>query len=102
VAVRHREAEVEIEIADRGPGIPDEFKQAIFEKFASVESATGNARRGFGLGLHLVKLVAAAHGGQAAVSDREGGGTVFRLFLPERRAIGPKLRTTPEVGVAGH
>jgi signal transduction histidine kinase len=73
---------VQIEVADRGVGIPDELKNTLFRKFGSVEEARGELRRGHGLGLYLVKLVADAHGGRAIVRDREGGGTTFGLLLP--------------------
>ena len=73
---------VSVEIADSGAGVPEPFKAELFKKFGSVEAARGDVRRGFGLGLHLVSLVASAHGGRAFVRDREGGGTIFGLFLP--------------------
>jgi signal transduction histidine kinase len=68
-----------IEISDRGPGISDSMKVALFTKFGSA-----GPRRGFGLGLYLVSMVAAAHQGNVSVRDREGGGTTFRLFLPDK------------------
>ncbi len=72
-----------IEVADRGPGISDTTKAQLFKKFAAVEAQrSGDRRRGFGLGLHLVKLVAGAHGGSVAVRDHEGGGSVFAISLP--------------------
>jgi two-component system sensor histidine kinase/response regulator len=80
--VRWSDSEVEIEVADRGAGIPDHLKRHLFEKFGSIEVARGAVRRGVGLGLYLVRLVAKAHGGHAVVRDREGGGTVFALVLP--------------------
>ena len=72
---------LEIEIADGGPGIPDDLKPSLFGKFASVEAQKGQSRKGFGLGLYLVKLVAVGHGGSVSVGDRPGGGTIFRLIL---------------------
>jgi signal transduction histidine kinase len=75
---------IEIDISDRGCGVPEAFKSELFKKFGSVEAARGSVRRGFGLGLHLVNLVATAHGGRALVRDREGGGAVFGIFLPNR------------------
>ena len=81
-AVRENSGEVEIEVADRGVGISDEMKHRLFEKFGSLEVARGESRRGIGLGLYLVRLVAAAHGGRAVVRDREGGGTAFALVFP--------------------
>jgi signal transduction histidine kinase len=83
VAVRPAGAEVEIEVADRGAGVPNSLKEQLFQKFGSVESARGETRRGVGLGLYLVKLVMSAHGGRAVVRDRKHGGTAFGLFLPK-------------------
>jgi signal transduction histidine kinase len=73
---------VQIEVADRGQGIPNNLKEQLFQKFGSVESARGEARRGVGLGLYLVKLVATAHGGRTLVRDRRGGGTAVGLLVP--------------------
>jgi signal transduction histidine kinase len=72
-----------VAVADRGPGVPDPQKGGLFEKFSVVQGTGGSTpRRGYGLGLHLVKLVATAHGGGVTVRDREGGGAVFELLLP--------------------
>jgi signal transduction histidine kinase len=73
---------IAIEVADRGPGLPDELKDRLFTKFASVEKTPSQVRRGYGLGLYVVKLVATAHGGSVEARPREGGGTVFRITLP--------------------
>jgi len=81
VALRHRDGAVEIEVADRGPGIPAELRSTMFQKYGSVEAKKGGSRKGFGLGLYMVKLVADGHGGAAEVVDREGGGAVFRVRL---------------------
>ena len=81
VAVRHRDGTVEIEVSDRGPGIPAELKATMFEKYGSVEAKKGGPRKGFGLGLYMVKLVADGHGGVAHVLDRDGGGAVFSIRL---------------------
>jgi signal transduction histidine kinase len=86
VQVHAAEDGVEITVADRGPGVPDVLKASLFEKFGSVEAAKGEARRGYGLGLYLVRLVASAHGGRAVVRNREGGGSVFGLWLPASRS----------------
>jgi len=70
-----------IDVSDRGPGVPEESKKTVFERFGSVEGRR-DSRRGFGLGLYLVSLALAAHGGSAAVLDRPGGGSVFQLIFP--------------------
>jgi two-component system sensor histidine kinase/response regulator len=81
VSARPAAGGVAIEVADRGPGVPDQLKNGMFEKFGSIEVKKGGTRQGFGLGLYLVKLVAQGHGGSVTVKDREGGGSVFRLLL---------------------
>jgi two-component system sensor histidine kinase/response regulator len=73
---------VTIDVSDRGPGIPGELKDALFEKYGSVEERSGQMRRGNGLGLYLVRLTAEAHGGHVVALDRQGGGTTFRITLP--------------------
>jgi len=70
VALRHRDGAVEIEVADRGPGIPAELRSTMFQKYGSVEAKKGGSRKGFGLGLYMVKLVADGHGGAAEVRLR--------------------------------
>jgi two-component system, sensor histidine kinase and response regulator len=82
VSLREEQDSVEVVVADRGPGIPEPLKGVLFQKFGSVEAKSGRARRGHGLGLHLVKLVASAHGGSVAARDRSGGGSDFVLRLP--------------------
>ena len=100
VVIRNREGTVDIEVAERGPGIPGDLKDAMFQKYGSVEAKKGGARKGFGLGLYMVKLVADGHGGAAEILDREGGGAIFRIRL--RDAIngdpraGAAVRAVPD------
>jgi two-component system, sensor histidine kinase and response regulator len=70
------------EVADRGEGVPDGLKQELFQKFGASTAESGDRRRGYGLGLYLVRLVAEAHGGNVTIADRPGGGAVFALTLP--------------------
>jgi two-component system sensor histidine kinase/response regulator len=71
-----------LSISDRGAGIPPPVKDRLFQKFGAVAAHKGNERRGFGLGLYQVRLVADAHGGSVWAGDREGGGTTFSIVLP--------------------
>jgi two-component system sensor histidine kinase KdpD len=71
---------VAVEVRDRGPGISDEMKEAIFEKF--VRGRTPGQPGGTGLGLAIARGIALAHGGAISVSSREGGGAAFRLTVP--------------------
>lgn len=80
VAIRRSGAVLELEVADRGPGLPPAGAN-LFEKFGNVAARAEGTRRGFGLGLYSVRLVAEAHGGTAWAQDRPGGGAVFRVRL---------------------
>jgi two-component system, OmpR family, sensor histidine kinase KdpD len=68
-----------IQVADHGPGVPENERERIFAKFAQIE---GGQRRGSGLGLTFCRMVAEAHEGQISVSDNPTGGAVFSLLLP--------------------
>ena len=85
VSARNYSGFVELEVSDRGPGVPDQLKASMFERFGSVEAHQGKQRRGIGLGLYLVKLVAEAHDGDVSVHDRQGGGALFRMRLSPPR-----------------
>jgi len=70
---------VEVDVADRGPGIPEDHEERIFTRF---ERATDRADGGVGLGLAICRAALVAHGGTLIASRREGGGAVFRMTLP--------------------
>ena len=73
---------VSFEVGDRGPGVPAALRDGLFDKFASLEERRGGQRKGFGLGLYLVRLVCEGHGGRVEVIDRPGGGALFRMIWP--------------------
>ena len=68
-------------VNDRGPGVPAEQRESIFEPFYRMPGAS-ESNGGVGLGLALVRSIAERHGGQASCGPREGGGARFRLALP--------------------
>ena len=70
---------VHLEVADRGPGIPPDFQERIFDKFFRLPEAREG---GVGLGLAICRAIVQAHGGSIHVEDRPGGGSSFRLALP--------------------
>lgn len=70
-----------LEISDSGPGIPQEFREKIFEPFSQVPELRGR-RRGSGLGLTFCKLAVEAHGGRIWVQESPGGGSLFTFTLP--------------------
>ncbi|MCS6857642.1 MAG: ATP-binding protein [Sandaracinaceae bacterium] len=67
---------IEIRVADRGPGIPEDARERLFDGFFSTK------RGGTGLGLALTHQIVLSHQGQLRYEAREGGGTVFVITLP--------------------
>lgn len=70
-----------LEVLDRGPGVPAEEEQAIFEPFQRGARARGS---GAGLGLATARAAVEAHGGSLTIEDRPGGGAAFRMLFPQR------------------
>ena len=81
VCVRSVDGGVEIAVEDRGPGVPDELKIAVFEAFRQGQEGERHST-GMGIGLSLVASFAELHGGRAWVEDRPGGGASFKVYLP--------------------
>ncbi len=84
------EGGVELWVDDRGPGVPEAYRERIFEAFFRLP---GHAEKegGVGLGLSLVRQIAQRHGGQVRCEPREGGGSRFVLRLaaqPSGRLLG--------------
>lgn len=74
-------AKVRLRVCDRGPGVPEAFRERIFEAFFRLP---GHAERegGVGLGLSLVRQIAERHGGHVRCEPRDGGGSCFVITLP--------------------
>jgi two-component system, OmpR family, sensor histidine kinase MtrB len=86
VGVLRMAGQVRIEVDDAGPGVPERFRERIFERFARGPGGSRcGAVDGSGLGLALVAQHAGRHGGGAWVEDRPGGGARFVVALPEAR-----------------
>ncbi len=75
---------VNISVTDRGIGIPAKELDRIFERFYRVDPARHRSTGGTGLGLSVVKHVAASHGGEVKVWSVEGQGSTFTLTLPRK------------------
>jgi signal transduction histidine kinase len=71
-----------LEVADSGVGIPRDEQSRLFDRFFRASTATDHAVPGTGLGLTITRAIAELHGGTVSVTDRSGGGTVFRVELP--------------------
>lgn len=77
--------QVEVQVCDRGPGVPAAYREQVFEPFFRLP---GHAERagGVGLGLSLVRQIAQRHGGSVHCLAREGGGSCFSIRLPRAAA----------------
>jgi two-component system, OmpR family, phosphate regulon sensor histidine kinase PhoR len=71
-----------VRVADRGPGVPDEHHERIFEKFHRVNDALTAEKTGAGLGLSIARQLARGLGGDLHYVPRAGGGAEFILELP--------------------
>jgi signal transduction histidine kinase len=72
-----------LSVADAGPGLPVEERERLFERFYRADT-TG--KPGLGLGLPIVRGLAAACGGHVWAEDAPGGGAIFRVALPREAA----------------
>ncbi len=83
VSCRRENGEAVIEVADRGPGLPEGSEDRVFEKFYRVP---GTQAGGTGLGLSIARGFVEAHRGTISAGRRNGGGTVFTIRLPAEPA----------------
>jgi signal transduction histidine kinase len=81
VLARSEDGFVRVDVADEGPGIPQDDQRLIFEKFGRSSSAAG-AKPGTGLGLFIARSIAEAHGGSIEVESAPAHGATFTLALP--------------------
>ncbi|MGZ5269476.1 MAG: response regulator [Ramlibacter sp.] len=77
-------------VADRGPGIPADFRGRMFSRFLQADSSDARSKPGTGLGLAISKAIVERLGGRIGFADREGGGTEFFVDLP---SAGAHVRT---------
>ena len=82
VTARRTGDDVEIAVADRGPGIPQADLSRIFERFYRVDRSRTRDPGGTGLGLSIVRHLVELHGGRVTAANRPGGGAVMTVTLP--------------------
>ncbi len=80
---------VRVSVTDHGPGIPEEFRSRIFERFSQADTSRTRVRQGSGLGLNISKAIVEHHGGRIGFETQEGVGTTFYFDLPEWRGGEP-------------
>jgi two-component system sensor histidine kinase CpxA len=85
----HGRPQAEIEVSDRGPGIPESQLNAIFRPFYRVDYARSPDTGGFGVGLAIAERAVRLHHGELSAVNRKGGGATIRMTLPT-------IETNPE------
>ena len=73
---------VRLTVEDRGPGIPPDELERVFQPFYRLEASRNRETGGNGLGLPITRNIARAHGGDVELSNRPGGGARATLTLP--------------------
>ncbi len=76
-----RQEFVRVDVMDSGPGVPEDYKTRLFDRFVQIQGRQGK-RRGTGLGLTFCRLAIQAHGGRIWIEDNPRGGSVFAFTLP--------------------
>jgi two-component system, OmpR family, sensor histidine kinase ChvG len=82
VAVRQDGKDAVLEVVDRGPGIPSERRDEVFDRFASWRPAGYETAPGAGLGLFIARELVRRHGGSISIVDVPTGGTMLAVRLP--------------------
>jgi two-component system phosphate regulon sensor histidine kinase PhoR len=82
VSLRHETDNLVLEVTDKGIGIPEGYKEKIFDKFFRVPTGDHHNIKGYGLGLSYVSHVVKKHGGTISVESEPGKGSTFTVKLP--------------------
>jgi PAS domain S-box-containing protein len=93
VETRFDGTNIEVDIADTGPGVPEDIRKRVFEPFFTTKPQGV----GTGIGLSVCLRIVQAHGGTIHLDNGEGGGTICRIRLPVTEA---RMTTVPGGGEA--
>ena len=88
VMISQDDVSVTISVRDYGPGIPESFRDKIFQRFAQADSSDTRKRGGTGLGLSIARSIIEKHHGNIGFQCAEGGGTIFHFTLPTNNTSG--------------
>ena len=80
--LRQEQSRVRLTVADQGPGVPDEYREAIFERFMRVDIGRNRKQGGFGIGLAVCKRLVESRGGGIRIESNEPSGARFVIEFP--------------------
>ena len=83
VTIARRDGSIRMSVSDEGPGIPESFRQRVFQKFAQADASDRRQKGGTGLGLSICKAILEQLGGQIDFETKSGKGTTLFFDLPE-------------------
>ena len=86
VSLALEDGDAVVRVADRGPGLPGDERERVFERFYRGDPSRARASGGTGLGLAIVAAVVEAHGGTVAAGSAPGEGTTFTISIPAEQA----------------
>ncbi|MES2385622.1 MAG: PAS domain S-box protein [Pseudomonadota bacterium] len=90
---------VRVEVRDHGPGIPEEFRSRIFQKFSQADSSDTRQKSGTGLGLNISRALVERMGGSIGFDSRLGEGTTFFFELPLWRGPADAATAAPRARI---
>ncbi len=82
IEIRRAGDKAVVEVSDKGSGVPESFRNRIFEKFAQADGSSARAKEGTGLGLAITKQLMNAMGGEIGYESEEEAGALFWLSVP--------------------
>jgi PAS domain S-box-containing protein len=83
ILVTRTDGRVSVAVTDHGPGIPEDFRDRVFERFTQADASSSRQKGGTGLGLSISKAIVERHGGRLGFTTETGKGTTFTFELPE-------------------
>lgn len=98
VRVERRDDQCILDVIDKGPGIPEEDREKVFDRFYRVDKARSREAGGAGLGLSIARWAVEAHSGTLRVLGETNTGSTFRLTLPAAEGVLPEIREKEMVG----
>lgn len=90
-------ASTHLTVTDRGPGVPEAFRDRIFSRFAQADATDTRGKSGTGLGLYIAKEIVERHGGRLWFESPKDGGAIFHLELPTLSQAPAQLSATDRI-----